>query len=166
MKNPLLLTLLLTFSVSLSSCQKEDNGTEAYLKEYKHYKSVVSYHMGTMEKELSDTLKTEVDLMITNLSARSCMFCTGGFAHELSPEAYRKSLLFIADNLFKGKDSRLKYIFQGLFKTFYPEQYDLLLEEFSIQKGVEWRDKEKEFNNLPMENMFDKYLEVEFGWNN
>lgn len=162
MKNLLLLTLLLTFSISLSSCQKEDNETETYVKEYMHYKPIVSHYMGTIEKKMSDTLKREVDLMVSNLSYRSCIYCTGGLIHEVSPEAKRKSLLFIADNLFKGKDSRLKYVFQYLFKTFYPKQYDLLLEEFDMQKAVEWSDIEKEFNNLPMQNMFDKYLEIEF----
>lgn len=165
MKNLLLLILFLTFSVSLSSCQQEDDGAETYLKEYTYYRSIVSYNMSTIEKELLDTLKREVDLMVSNLSYRSCMYCTGGLVHELSLEANRKSLLFIADNLFKGKDNRLKYIFQDLFKSLYPEQYDALLEEFNMPKAVEWNDIEKEFNNLPIESLFNEYIEIEFDRN-
>ncbi|MFV0269817.1 MAG: hypothetical protein ACK5HT_22075 [Draconibacterium sp.] len=162
MKIILLLSLMLTYSFYLSSCQQEDDETNAYLKKYKHYKPVVSYYMNTMDKELSETLKKEVTLLINNLSYRSCIYCTGGFTHEVSPEASRKSLLCIAYNLFKGKDNRLKYIFQDLFKTFYPEQYDLLLNEFNMQKTTEWSDMENEFNNLSMESLFNRYIEIEF----
>lgn len=162
MKNLLLLTLLLTFSVSLSSCRQEDDGTEAYLKEYRHYQPVVSYYMGTVEKELSDTIKKEVDRLVDFLPYQSCIYCPNK-GLGLSLVAHRKALLWIADNHFKGKDSRLKYIFHSMFRWLYHDAYILLLEELDIKKGDEWNDKVNQFNNLPMENMFDKYLEVEFG---
>ena len=66
------------------------------------------------------------------------------------------------DSYFKGKDSKLKYIFQSMFKLFYREPYNLLLEEFDIEKGDEWSDEVNEYNNLPMGVMFEKYIEIEF----
>ncbi|NQU54924.1 MAG: hypothetical protein HQ522_20590 [Bacteroidetes bacterium] len=49
-----------------------------------------------------------------------------------------------------------------MFKLFYREPYNLLLEEFDIEKGDEWSDEVNEYNNLPMGVMFEKYIEIEF----
>jgi hypothetical protein len=161
MKRMILIFALIIAGISLSSCQKQNDETEPYLKEYKRYKSVVSYYMGTMEKELSDTIKSEVDLMVEHLPYKSCMFCPG-LSYDLGVEGNRKSLLWVADSYFKGKDSKLKYIFQSMFRLFYHEPYNLLLEEFNIEKGDEWSDEVNEYNNLPMGVMFEKYIEIEF----
>ncbi|MCF6333586.1 MAG: hypothetical protein L3J11_09910 [Draconibacterium sp.] len=161
MKAIYLVLFLLIYS--LTSCQKQNNETNGYLSEYSTYKSVVLANMSTIEIDLADSITIMVDELVVGMPYLSCMYCAAEGVVEIPNffKLHHEVLIFIADRVFRGKDGRLKFIFQTMFKEFYPEEYDLLLEESNIPKAVEWRDIDKEYK-LPMEKLFEKYIELEF----
>ncbi len=160
MKTMFFLLVTLVFSISLTSCQED-----IYLDEFSEYDSMVKKYSKEFNTESIDSIRGMVSEFNSWSKILSCVYCVeeGLLDGEILDYCRNnhKALLFIADSYFKGEDGSLKFTFQTMFKEFYPEEYDLLLKESGIQKAVEWRDMDKEYS-LPMKNLFEKYIEIEF----
>lgn len=160
MYKTILFFILLIFGVSFTSCQKD-----IYLDEYSKYHTVVEKYSKEFDKESIDSIQSMIDEFIIGGRHLSCVYCVAEGQQNGEILDYcrnnHKALLFIADRFFKGEYGTIKFTFQTMFKEFYPEEYDLLLKESNIPKAVEWRDMDKEYK-LPMENLFEKYIELEF----
>jgi hypothetical protein len=146
-----------------SSCQKKNDEINAYKSEYIMFKPIVYNKITTIETNLVDSITIMVDKLEGEMHYHSCMYCLAEGVVEIPKffKQHHETLLLVCDRYFRGYDSRLKFAFQTLFKEFYPDEYDQLLQESNTVKAVEWRDIDKEYQ-LPIKSLFNKYIEIEF----
>jgi len=159
--------VLFSLIISLTSCNKENNGLNPYKDKYVAFEPVINDKIAALvliDKDFVDSTSMMTNNFITELGHLSCVYCVDEGLTVIFPEYCRKhheALLFVAERYFRGYDGRLRFAFQTLFKEFYPDSYILLLKEANINldSGGDMTNREKEYQ-LSFEILFNKYLEI------
>lgn len=160
MKKIIFVFVALLTAASLHSCQDD-----IYTDEFSRYESLVKKHSKEFEQTRIDSIQNMINVFWEESKHLSCVYCVAEGLLDGEILDYcrndHRALLFIADRHFKGEYGPFKFTFQTMFKEFYPEEYDMLLIEASIPKAIEWRDMVNEYQ-IPLENLFDRFIELEF----
>lgn len=160
--------VLLSLLLALSGCEKDKL---SYLPEYEKFRPDVENHITLVLKDVSDSIKFIINEYLERVEPLSCTFCVVEVDAFAPVRNYciknPQCLIYVLESALKG--SRLTWGFRVLFKEFYPNNYQRLLDEAGIilipeselnTDEVKWNNKQKEYS-LPFENIVKEYFEVQ-----
>lgn len=161
--------ILIILLCTSTACNKENDELKPYVTNFLSFEPMVKdkiYTLAQIDKNFSDSATQMTDFLIIELSYSSCIYCVDEGIINTFPEycrKNRKALLFVADRYFRDYHGGLKYVFQALFREFYPDAYSQLLTGANIKLDLanEMVNRDREYQ-LSFESLFNLYLEIEF----